>query len=58
MRFALKNLFKQKGVTLIFGFTITIMMIICYIFLALLYNPYFSLLKTFNYEEMIMGAGR
>lgn len=57
MRFALKNLFKQKGVTLIFGFTITIMMIICYIFLALLYNPYFSLLKTFNYEEMIMGAG-
>lgn len=57
MGFALKYLFKQKGATLIYGFTIIMMMmIICYIFLALLYNPYFSL-NTLNYEEMVMGAG-
>lgn len=55
MKFAIKNLLKQKKISLLFGITIMIMAIICYIFLALLYDPYFTLDVSY-YNKMIMGS--
>lgn len=47
MKFAIKNLLRQKKISLLFGITIMIMAVICYIFLALLYDPYFALDVTY-----------
>lgn len=55
MKFAITNLLKQKKITALFGLTLIFMTIICYIFLALLYDPYFSL-DTSRYNKMIMGS--
>lgn len=55
MKFAITNLLKQKKITALFGLTLIFMTIICYIFLALLYDPCFSL-DTSRYNKMIMGS--
>lgn len=55
MKFAITNLLKQKKITVLFGLTLILMTIICYIFLALLYDPYFSL-DTSRYNTMVMGS--
>ena len=55
MKFAIKNLLRQKKISLLFGITIMIMAVICYIFLALLYDPYFALDVSY-YSKMMMGS--
>lgn len=55
MRFAITNLLRQKKISALFGITLILMTIICYMFLALLYDPYFSL-DTSRYDKMIMGS--
>lgn len=56
MKFALINLFKQKKLTLINGLTIVCISMICYVFMAMLYDPYLAL-DTSDLRKMYMGAG-
>lgn len=43
MKFALQNLWKEKKMLLIYSMTICLSMIICYLFIAMLYDPYLAL---------------
>ena len=55
MKFALNNLFKQKNLMIIYGLTITLVAAICFVFLAMLYDPYLQL-DTTSVDKMYMGS--
>lgn len=52
MKLALNNLFKQKNLMIIYGLTITLVAAICFVFLAMLYDPYLQL-DTTSVEVLI-----
>lgn len=56
MKFALTSLVKQRKLTFIYGLTITLITMVCYIFLGMLYDPYMCL-DTSDMSKMYMGAG-
>lgn len=55
MKLALNNLFKQKNLMIIYGLTITLVAAICFVFLAMLYDPYLQL-DTTSVDKMYMGS--
>lgn len=55
MKFALRNLLKEKTSLLFYGITIILSFSICQVFLGLLDNSYLSL-ETDRYNHMFMGS--
>lgn len=55
MKFALKNLLREKTSLLLYGITVILSFCICQFFLGLLDNPYLRL-ETDRYNHMFMGS--